>query len=482
MEKYLYYGDNLNILREYISDESVDLIYLDPPFNSKATYNVLFKEPTGEESRAQITAFEDTWHWTEETERTFQEIVNTSPAQVVDMITAFRNFIRRNDMLAYLIMMTIRLLELKRVLKDTGSIYLHCDPTASHYLKIVMDTIFGFKNFRNEIIWFYKDPSGKTTRFFRKKHDIILFYSKSNDYFFNPDAVRIPYSESTKRAIERGTISFKRKSKGHPLGKVSEDVWYIPIINSQAKERLGYATQKPIKLLEKIVRASIPYEGNIMDPFCGCGTTISACEYLNHNEDYNLSWIGIDITHLAINLIKWRLKNEYDLEAGEDYKVIGEPEDPEGARELARQNRFQFQWWALSLINARPYSDKKRGADTGIDGFVYFINPEDPKEVKKGIVSVKSGNISVRDIRDLKGVIERENAPIGILLSLQEPTRQMIEEAVGAGFFNEKYQRLQILTISELFKGKRPVLPYQLDFKKKAEKNKKNVKNPESIF
>ncbi|MCX7989115.1 MAG: site-specific DNA-methyltransferase, partial [Aquificaceae bacterium] len=362
MENLLYYGDNLRVLREYIKDESVDLIYLDPPFNSKADYNVLFKEPTGEPSQAQIVAFEDTWHWTEETERAYQEIVETAPPQVVDIMKAFREFLRRNDMLAYLTMMCIRLLELKRVLKPTGSIYLHCDPTASHYLKVLMDAVFGHKNFRNEIVWGYKDPSGKTSRFFRRKHDIILFYSKSDEYNFYADAVRIPYSETTQRQIERGTISFGRRAEGHPMGKVPEDWWPIPIINSQAKERLGYPTQKPEALLERIILASSKEGDVVLDPFCGCGTTIAVAHRLDRK------WIGIDITHLAINLIKWRLKTTFDLSAGKDYKVIGEPVDLSGARELASQDRFQFQWWALSLVEARPYADKKRGADKGIDG------------------------------------------------------------------------------------------------------------------
>jgi site-specific DNA-methyltransferase (adenine-specific) len=466
MENTLYYGDNLDVLRKYIPNNSIDLIYLDPPFNSKADYNILYKEPTGEPSAAQITAFGDTWHWTEETEKTFYEIVNTAPPNVVNMITAFRKFIKRNDMMAYLTMMCIRLLELKRVLKPTGSIYLHCDPKASHYLKIMMDTIFGVKNFRNEIIWCYKDPSGKTERHFRRKHDVIFFYSKSEDYFFNANEVRVPYAESTQKQINKGIISFGRPSKGHPLGKVIEDFWLIPIINSQAKERLGYPTQKPETLLELIIKASSPVNGIVLDPFCGCGTTIAVAQRLNRN------WIGIDITHLAINLIKWRLKHMFGLEPKKDYMVIGEPEDLAGAKELALQNRFQFQWWALSLIDARPYGDKKKGPDEGIDGIIYFIADKD--KFGKAIIQVKSGKVTVKDVRELIQVTDREKAEIGILITLKKPTKDMKVEAIKKGFYkssilNKDFPKIQILTIEEVLNGKKPQIPYQMSPHKKAE-------------
>ncbi|WPM31182.1 DNA methyltransferase [Hydrogenobacter sp. T-2] len=472
MENVLYYGDNLEVLRNYIPDESVDLIYLDPPFNSKADYNVLFREPTGGLSKAQITAFEDTWHWTEETEKTFHEIVQTGPGQVVDMLQAFRNFIKRNDMMAYLTMMCARLLELKRVLKPTGSIYLHCDPNASHYLKVLMDTIFGHKNFRNEIVWCYKDPSGKTERYFRKKHDVILFYSKSDEYRFYADAVRIQYSERTRKQIERGTISFGRKAKGNPLDKVPEDWWEIPIINSQAKERLGYPTQKPEKLLERIILASSKEGDVVLDPFCGCGTTIAVAQRLNRH------WIGIDITHLAINLIKWRLKNTFGLDAGKDYKVIGEPKDLSGARALAEQDRFQFQYWAMSLVSARPYIDKKRGADKGIDGVIYFYMDKD--KIGKAIVQVKSGKVSVKDIRELKAVVEREKAQMGIFITLEEPTKPMQEEALQGGYYTcpitkRNFPKLQIITLKELLEGKSPLVPFQISPYKEGQKTLPNT-------
>jgi site-specific DNA-methyltransferase (adenine-specific) len=476
MQNLLYYGDNLDILRKYIPDDSVDLIYLDPPFNSKANYNILYKEPTGEPSKAQVTAFEDTWHWSEEAERTFHEIVKSAPASVVEMMTAFRQFIKRNDMMAYLIMMCIRLIELKRVLKDNGSIYLHCDPTASHYLKIVMDTIFEVKNFRNEIIWCYSG-GGIPTKDFPRKHDIILRYSKTDICYFVP--IYRPYTRGT---VERGRTAVKGNKELNPEGTPIPDWWFSNlecdhcgnklsanlkrIVSPTDPENLGYPTQKPEELLERIIKASSKEGDTVLDPFCGCGTTIAVAQKLKRN------WIGIDITHLAINIIKWRVKSTFGLEPKKDYKVIGEPEDLTGATELASQNRYQFQWWALSLIDARPYGDKKKGADTGIDGFIYFM--AEKNKVGKAIVQVKSGNVSVKDIRDLGHVLEREKAEIAIFISLYEVTEPMRVEATTKGFYESQilkkdYPRIQIFTIAEIFDGRQPNIPYQLNPYKKAE-------------
>ncbi|MBE3086846.1 MAG: site-specific DNA-methyltransferase [Bacteroidetes bacterium] len=265
-ENILYYGDNLKILKEHIKENSIDLIYLDPPFNSKSDYNILYKELSGESSKAQITAFEDTWHWTDETNKTFQEIINAAPSNVVEMMLAYKKFVGLNDVMAYLTMMCIRLIELRRVLKETGSIYLHCDPTASHYLKILMDTIFGKNNFINEIIWAYRG-GGTPKKDFGRRHDVILRYSKTENYLFYPDNVRIPYQAE---GIGRTDDAMWGKHKGtdkvykpHPLGKVPEDWWLINIINANDPERLGYPTQKPEVLLERIINAS-SVEGDVV--------------------------------------------------------------------------------------------------------------------------------------------------------------------------------------------------------------------------
>ncbi len=527
MGNRLYYGDNLDILRRYIPNDSVDLIYLDPPFNSQADYNILFKEHTGKPSEAQITAFEDTWHWTEETERTFQEIIDTAPAHVIEMIRAFRQFTGNNDMMAYLTMMCVRLIELHRVLKPTGSIYLHCDPTASHYLKILMDTIFGKKNFRTEISW-KRSSAHSDAKQGRKQYgnirDIILFYSKSDKWIWNwlytsydetyvnsfykhkePETGRRfrldnltaakpggdvsydfhgtkPYKgrywaysrENMEKFLAEGRLYFPKNGGTPSYKRYLDEMPGVPLQNNwddlkppMGTEYLDYPTQKPTALLERIIQASSNEGDIILDPFCGCGTTITAAQKTKRK------WIGIDVTHLAINLIKWRMKHMFDLEPKKDYAVIGEPEDLTGAMELASQNRYQFQWWALSLIDARPYGDKKKGKDTGIDGFVYFTEEKD--SIAKGIVSVKSGKVSVKDIRDLGHVMDREKAEIAVFITLQPLTRDMITEAVSKGFYKSKilhrdFSRIQVLTIEDLLNGKKPDIPYQVSAVKKAER------------
>lgn len=501
MENTLYFGDNLAVLREYIPDESVDLIYLDPPFNSKASYNILFKEPTGEPSGAQITAFEDTWHWTQETEEAFSEIVDTAPPKVVEMMRAFRSFVGANDVMAYLTMMCIRLLELRRVLKDTGSIYLHCDPTAGHYLKVLMDAVFGKKNFLNEVIWCYKERE-LSKRYWNKKHDNIFFYAKNIEakYVFNYEELTEEYSPVTlakfKYEDEKGRFMVRgRNIKGSPIqradgltlehekkypgltyrkylgeGTLPRDWWPVNIINKAAKERLGYPTQKPEALLERIIKASSRKGDVVLDPFCGCGTTVAVAQRLKRK------WIGIDITHLAVTLIKWRLQNTFK---GIKFKVTGEPADFTGALALAKQNRYQFQWWALSLLDARPHEEKKKGADRGIDGYIYFT--EQKGKIQKIIVSVKSGKVSVRDIRDLGHVIEREEAPMGILVTLESPTKDMLKEAAEKGFYHsdvwskeKKFPRLQVIMIKDLLRRKKPLLPPMVPFFKEAQAAEEN--------
>ncbi len=334
MNNALYYGDNLEILREYIKDETIDLIYLDPPFNSKQSYNILFGEKNGTQSPAQIKAFEDTWHWDRKAEETYREIEENLPKETADLIRALRSFLGENDMMAYLVMMAIRLQELHRVLKPIGSIYLHCDPTASHYLKLVMDAVFGGKNFRNEIIWLYTRPGTKHQKQFPKVHDIILWYSKSDNWIFKPGAIRIPYSQ---RTIERGkySVATSKVTKGINQrvlpkgGKCPEDWWHIPMIQGNARERLGYPTQKPEALLERIIKASSNEGDIILDPFCGCGTTITVAEKLKRK------WIGIDITHLAVSLMKHRLENSFGNKV--NYKVIGEPVDLKGGRRISKR-------------------------------------------------------------------------------------------------------------------------------------------------
>ena len=508
MGNHLYYGDNLKVLRDSIGDESVDLIYLDPPFNSNASYNVLFKGPQGNESAAQIEAFDDTWHWNDSAEAAFQDVLRSGNGAAAEMLRAMRGFLGENDMMAYLAMMAVRLIELHRVLKPSGSLYLHCDPTASHYLKILLDAVFGARFFQNEITWKRTSVHGDSKTWSRVS-DKIFFVSKTADFIWNtpyeplsdkyieshysnkdPDGRRYQLTSilspsprpnmmyewkgfesppmgwrfSRERMAQLdvdGHIWYPRHKSGEldtskrprfkryldeQKGTVLSTVWTdIPPLNAQAQERLGYPTQKPVALLERILAASSNEGDIVLDPFCGCGTTVHAAEKLNRQ------WIGIDVTHLAIGLIEKRLRDAFPKVA---FTTHGVPQDIAGARDMARRGRedknyyFEFEKWALSLINAQPGNLSKKGADKGIDGNIYF------GKTSRAIVSVKAGdNISVAMIRDLRGVIEREKAEIGVFLTLTEPTKPMVAEAAAAGQYVSEdaapVPRVQIVTVEQ---------------------------------
>ena len=502
----LYYGDNLDILRSYVQDESADLIYLDPPFNSNQTYNILFQEKDGSQSASQIKAFGDTWHWDETAARSYEETVEAG-GQVAEAMQAFRKLLGTNDMLAYMSMMAPRLVELRRVLKLTGSLYLHCDPTASHFLKLLMDAIFGPANFRTEIIW-KRTSAHSDTRQGRRQHgrihDVLLFYTKNDDWNWNPVYTEYDreYVENFYRFVEpdgrryglwdltgpggaaKGNPSYEvmgvRKYWRYTQEKMSElidqgrvvqvnpgavprykryldempgvplqDLWTdIRPIGSQAAERLGYPTQKPVALLERIIQVSSSEGDTVLDPFCGCGTTIAAAQKLGRR------WIGIDITQLAISLIRYRLGDSFGKDCR--FEVIGEPTSAPDAAALAKEDPYQFQWWALGLVRARP-AEQKKGADQGIDGRLYFHDEGKGGKTKQIIFSVKAGHVTVSHIRDLVGVINREKAQIGAFLSLEPPTSPMRREAASAGFYQSpwgKHPRIQLLTIEDLLGGK----------------------------
>jgi len=531
MENTLYYGDNLDILKRYISDESIDLVYLDPPFKSNQNYNVLFKEKNGSQAASQIRAFEDTWTWSQDDEAIYADLV-TKGGKVADCLQAFRTFLGPCDMLAYLVMMAPRLAELRRVMKPTASIYLHCDPAASHYLKMLMDAVLGPLNFRNEIIWKRTSSHNRAKRW-GSIHDCILFYSKTDEMVWNrnvqeydenyveqfyrfqdtrgrycsdnltgpgsrtgdsgqawrgidpnqrhwepppdralPEWFIFPkgYAQMSVRARldildEQHLIQWPAKQRGMPRFKrylisgtgapIQDIITDIPPIQAQAAERLGYPTQKPEALLERIINASSNEGDLVLDPFCGCGTTIAAAQKLKRR------WIGIDITHLAITLMKKRLLDAFGI--GAQYKVIGEPTSVPDAAALAESDPYQFQWWALGLVGARPVEQKK-GADQGIDGKIVFQG-DAPEIFETVILSVKAGHITANHVRDLRGVVEgREKAAIGVLISMGEPTKPMQTEAVTAGFFEsktwgKKYPKVQLLTIAELLAGKKIDMP-----------------------
>lgn len=529
----LFFGDNLEILRSgRIPVGSVDLIYLDPPFNSNATYNILFAEKGGEKSAAQITAFEDTWHWGPEAAADFDDVVRGDRAKLVALLRAMREFLGQNAMMAYVARMAVRLVELHRALKPTGSLYLHCDPTASHYLKLLLDSIFSPKNFRNEIIWKRANAHNDPKRFGRIS-DTIFYYSKTDKVIWNTqhtdyrdeyyeshfkkdkddryyrtvplDAPRhgagsanliyewkgkMPAStrtwavrretmeqyerEGLIRYTKTGTptlLQYADKMPGVPLQNIWTD---IPPVNPQAIERLGYPTQKPEALLERIIQASTNEGDIVLDPFCGCGTTVTVAEHLKRR------WIGIDITYLAINLIKRRLHDTFSSEELAPFEVIGVPADATSAAALAEENRHQFEWWALDMVEATPAQDKKKGADRGVDGILYFQEKDDGP-YHKIIVQVKSGKVNAATVRELEGTRKQEKAKIAALLTLQPPTRPMREAAAAAEFYKPemfpelRFPHLQILTIADLFAGKQLEYPRWVPpktFKKAARRRK----------
>ena len=572
--KRLYYGDNLQVLRENIPDECIDLIYLDPPFNSNANYNVLFKNATGERSEAQITAFEDTWTWGIESERFLDEIKDIK-GELYQLLDLLVRTLGKNSLSAYLVMMTIRLIELHRVLKSSGSLYLHCDPTASHYLKMILDIIFQAKNFLNEVCWKRSSAHNDTKQGMKrygKIRDLLLVYTKSNSYTWNP--VYTPYNESyLKKTYNKiapngrrftdenltaakagGDTSYEWRVKKLNNGEWEADIddeylkpkenyeykavvpyngryWAyskenmiefakqgklfhrrtgVPRLMNFADEmpgialqdlwidippgnKLGYPTEKPQALLERIIQVSSNKGDIVLDPFCGCGTAIHAAENLGRN------WIGIDITHLAIALIEKRLRDAFPnkfiedenknqkLVPGIEFEVEGTPKDLAAAEDLFTRDPYQFQWWACSLVNAQPYKDKKKGADGGIDGLIFFEDVIDIKKsnktaVKRIIVSVKGGkNINASMIRDLRGTMETNKSDIGLFVTLTSPTQPMIKEAASSGFYKagngRSYAKVQILTIEELLTGqKRPeffdMKQGELTFKKAQRENR----------
>jgi DNA modification methylase len=451
----LYYGDNLQILRDYIPPESVDLVYLDPPFQSSRDYNILFTEKDGSRAASQILAFEDTWEWNELSAASYRDVVEAG-GKVSQAMQAFYTLLGGNDMMAYLSMMAPRLVELRRVLKKTGSLYLHCDPTASHYLKLLLDSVFGPHGFQNEIVWYYRGGGISKTRFGRR-HDTLLFYTKGDEWTFNADEVRTPYSQESLERLKYTARAFRGDKVydnyvPNPLGKHPDDVWELQPIMPSAKQRLGYPTQKPEPLLERIILASSNPGDVVLDPFCGCGTTVAVAEGLKRE------WIGIDITHLAVGLIKHRLQHAYGGNA--QFQVLGEPVSLPDAEELAKEDAYQFQWWAASTLGGKiDAGERKKGADRGIDGRLYFHDDPKPETTKEIILSVKSGKIPANHIRELRGVIEREGAEIGVLITLQSPTKPMLAEAADAGFYKSpwgtSHPRIQIITIEEMLDGRR---------------------------
>jgi len=520
-ENQLYYGDNLEVLREHIKDASVDLVYLDPPFNSNRAYSLLFKEKSGDDSQAQMEAFDDTWVWSYESEALYMELMQTSGTanKVKDALEAMRRLLGDNDVLAYMVMMTARLIELRRVLKPTGSLYLHCDPTASHYLKLVLDAIFGQENFRNEIIWQRSTGKSLSTRRLPNNHDVIFVYSISDALqWFDAEAF-LPYDEQeldaktagkyrhrdadgrlyrldslinpnrnrpnltyeflgvtrvwrwTKQRMEQGhregivvqtapgrVPQMKRyldEQRGRPLG----DVWAdIPPINSRAAERLGYPTQKPMALLERIIKLATVAGDVVLDPFCGCGTTVDAAQKLGRR------WIGIDVTTLAVDLIDARLRKTYTEAIQDTYDMLGIPRDRAGAEALFKRSPFEFERWVVMMLDGQP--NEKQVGDKGIDGVIRF--PIDAKgNSDRALISVKGGATNPGHVRDLFGTVESQRAAMGIFVSMNTPTKGMLEAANHSGAYNhpangQRFPKVQIITVQDLLDDKKPNMPTAL--------------------
>lgn len=513
----LFYGDNLDILRRELADESVDLIYLDPPFNSNRSYNVLFKSRSGDDAQAQVEAFDDTWTWSQQAEALYTSMIQGgAPAQVADALEAMRRLLGDNDVLAYLVMMAARLVELHRVLKPTGSLYLHCDPTASHYLKIVLDAIFGPERFINEVVWVRTGAKGSQMNRLPSNHDVILSYGKSAAAVWSE--VMVPYDldnldaatdakysqldpdgrryqltsllhpeqgmrpnldyevmgvrrtwrwskDRMEKAIADGRVvqtapgrvPREKRYLDEQKGRLIGDVWTdINPLNSQAAERLGYPTQKPLALLERIITASSNPGDVVLDPFCGCGTTVDAAQKLGRR------WVGIDVTYLAVDLIDKRLRHTYGDDVADTYTLHGIPLDLDGARALFTANAFDFERWAVSLVDGQP--NTKQVGDKGIDGVIRF--PTDNKGgVGRALVSVKGGaTLNPGMVRDLVGTVEQQGADMGVFICLTEPTKGMreVENASGtyAGAADERtFPKVQIVTIAQLLAGRRPKMP-----------------------
>jgi DNA modification methylase len=513
----LYYGDNLKVLREEIDSNSIDLVYLDPPFISSRAYKTVVNEGSRMGPPSRILGFDDAWSWDYEAERLYLELLSDgAPSALKSILGSMRELLGGGDVLAYLTMMAARLVELRRALKATGSLYLHCDPAVSHYLRIILDAIFGPKNFRNEIIWQRTAARNDVRSRFGWNHDVVLFYSSSAKAEFNrltmphsaEDRARFQYDdhdgrgpyrhaaldspnlrpnltydykeysaprngwrvsiEEMERLDAEGRLVFPKKpgarirrkvylseQEGVPVG----DVWTdIAPINSQAAERLGYPTQKPLSLLERIIKASSNPGDLILDPFCGCGTAVDAAQKLGRR------WIGIDITTIAIDLIDARLRHTYGEAIQDDYEILGIPVDMAGARALFERSPFEFERWCIMLVDGQL--NEKQAGDQGIDGVIRI--PIDAQgSSHRVLVSVKGSSINLKHVRELVRIVDSQKAAMGLLVTMTPPTVALLEAASQFGTYRypingTTYPRIQIITVQELLQEARPKLPTAL--------------------
>ena len=548
--KQLYYGDNLDVLASHIDDDSIDLIYLDPPFNSNRDYNANFSKSAWENDTAQMMAFEDSWRRNQQSEEMLNymrsdDMIEYMP--VSKMLDMFVQMLDRNDTAAYIAMMTPRLCLMHRKLKDTWSIYLHCDQTANSYLKVIMDKIFDKKNYKNEIVWIRSNPKSNTTSIFPNSCDVILRYSKSEKCYFqkiysehdekyvnqayrhidkngryrllplnNPNNNRpnLTYEflwitkvwRRTKQRMEKAYEDwiiiqsknwwipqyklYLEDSKWKTVTNVRTDIW-----QASGNESLWYPTQKPIALLERILKASCPVDGVVLDPFCGCGTTLAAAESLN-KSGYNLSRIGIDLTPLAINVIEKRLEEVYSLKSGKDFVIVGDPVDYAGAIKLAKEvDKYHFENWVLRLLNCIPSKYKVvwgkviplKWWDGWFDGFARFgIKDWDNKWLM--VTEVKSGKVGRPHIDIFMQAMKRQWADIWVFVVLDKASmaRDWYAEASKQWYYDFKWfqiPKIQIRNIEDHFHGIKPNLPFGMAGHIRWSKQKTETKtSQESLF
>jgi DNA modification methylase len=502
-QNHLFYGDNLTIMRSMPS-ACVDLIYLDPPFNSQRSYNLIYREMTGLPVPEQEEAFCDAWDLDPEKEEMARQMPVVLREYGADegLVAFWEAWIRalrgtQPRLLAYLVYMSYRLFEMRRILKDSGSIYLHCDTTASHYIKVIMDGVFGHHNFRNEIIWRRSHPKGNASRRFARNHDAVLSFTKNaqkatwnaqyqahdsskaeRQYSLveesgrryqltsllnpNPDRPNLTYEfkgvtrvwrwtrERMQEEDAKGRIVVPKSGKGIPRYKryldeqegIPVDDCWTDIEIAGRGERLGYPTQKPLALLDRVIKASCNEGDVVFDPFCGCGTAIYAA-HLNGRR-----WIGCDIAILSVRIVRDILFKRYGLREGAEYEVSGVPLSVDGARDLFDRDPRQFQHWVVEL--AGGFCSKRYSGDRGIDGSIYF---ETGAELRRMVVSVKGGHLTPAHIRELRGVLGREGSELAGFVCLEKPTKGMMQEAADAGMYTYRgttYPRLQIRTVEDL--------------------------------
>ena len=497
MQNKLFYGDNLEVLRKYIKDESIDLCYIDPPFNSKRNYNQIYNN-IGKEDQAQAQAFIDTWTWDSMADDGFNQILSNTNGvftkQSIELINGLSKVIGKGNLMAYLVSMTLRIAEIYRVLKPTGSFYFHCDPTASHYLKLVIDSIFCSQggDFRNEIIWYYYNKMhDRRKKLFPRATDTIFFYVKDVNSEFTYHQLKEMRDKPIKQLARKkvnGVMKNAKDADGHVIYNMKEDrtldnVWKIACLQPAAAERLGYPTQKPEALLERVIEASTNEGDLILDAYCGCGTTVAVAERLKRK------WIGIDITFQSISLILKRLEKQAGKKVLDKITLAGVPEDFESAVALANKNddrtRKEFEKWAvLTYSNNRAVINEKKGGDGGIDGYAFIYDHNDKKEedIKEIIFSVKSNKtLSPSVIRDLNGTIERDGAVMGVLITLY-PMDNLVKECKKYGTYNNKmfgqnYPKIKIVNISEVLAGERMSIPIAFEVTKSAVQKSEDIQH-----